>query len=411
MRYGLVGHPIAHCFSPQLHRALSGLSYELFDLPEKELLPLLRRRDIGGLDIAHPYRRLALSYCDKVSETAQKCGSVNTLVLEQDRSISGYNTDYTGFLALVKASGIRFAGRKVLICGTGTTSQTVALAAQSLGAAWVIRVSRTKSPTYENLDRYADAQIIINATPIGMAPDWDGKPLDLTRFPRCEGVLDVVCYPLRTALMLQATELNISAAGGLYMLAAQAAAADELFGRKPVCLERLGQAYADLRREQSNLVLCGMPGSGKSVVGQALAAVLGRTFVDTNEWVEQQTGMLTAAFLAARGQSAFRALERKAVEVFAHQPGLVIALGAGAPLLEENRRALLQNGRIYLLERPLVQLTGQPDAQTKNLQALEQEWMPVLRSFADQAIPNTASITSTVRAIRKDFQKTEWQRF
>lgn len=387
MRYGLVGHPIPYPFSPQLHRALNGLSYELFDVSEKELLPLLRRRDIGGLDLAHPYRKLALSYCDKVSETAQKCASVNTVVLEQDRSICGYNTDYTAFLALVKASGIRFAGRKVLICGTGTTSQTVALAAQSLGAAWVIRVSRTKAPTYENLDRYADAQIIINATPIGMAPDWNSKPVDLARFPRCEGVVDVVCSPLRTALLLQAQELGIPAAGGLYMLAAQAAAAGELFGCKPVSPERLLQVYAHLRRDQTNLVLCGLPGCGKSVVGQALAAELGRPFLDRNEWVQQQS-----------------------VEAFTHQTGLVIAVNADETLSVESRRALLQNGRIYLLERPLPQPENQTAAQGKGLPAQEPDWMAALCAFAHQTVRNTASIAAVVRSIRKDFLKTsDWR--
>ena len=316
MRCGLIGRRLGHSYSCQIHHALADYSYELWELEPEELAGFLEKRDFAGINVTIPYKEQVIPYLDELSETARAIGAVNTVVNRNGRLV-GDNTDLPGMLALIRRMRLTLAGKKVLILGTGGTSKTARAAAAQLHAAEIYRVSRCgrgDAITYQQAAaEHGDAACIINTTPCGMYPDVDACPVDLEDFPRLEGVVDAVYNPLRTDLVLNAQRRGIPAEGGLYMLAAQAAYAGALFRGCTASQAEIDRAYHTVRRQMENIVLIGMPTSGKTTVGQLLSQRTGKTFMDTDAMVEQAVGMTIPAYFAAEGESAFRQREQEAV--------------------------------------------------------------------------------------------------
>ena len=274
--YGLLGRKLGHSWSAPIHAALGCADYRLIELEPEELGAFLAREDIGGLNVTIPYKRDVMAYCDVLDPMAEAIGSVNTLVRRADGKLYGYNTDAAGFCFMAQRAGIGFAGKKTLVLGSGGASRTAAACAKKLGAREVVVISRSGENNYTNLGRHADAERIVNTTPVGMYPNNGAAAVDLTAFPACAGVLDLIYNPRRTALLLQAEELGIPCSDGLPMLVAQAKAAEEHFFDRTIADSENERILAQLRREMTNLVLIGMPGSGKSAVGAALAGHAGK---------------------------------------------------------------------------------------------------------------------------------------
>lgn len=364
MEYALIGEHLSHSVSPQLHAAFGRYSYELCELPPDALGAFLRARAFLGLNVTIPYKQAVLPYLDEVDPSAAEIGAVNTVV-NRDGRLFGYNTDLGGLEALLLRAGIGLAGKKVLILGTGGTAKTARAAAKRQGARELVCVSRTAQPgsvTYaEALAAHTDAEVILNATPVGMAPEADAVPIALAPFSRLEGLVDVVYNPLRTRLVLQAQALGVPAVGGLYMLVRQAAASCALFTGATVDPAQAEAAFRALRAQRENLVLIGMPGSGKTTVGRLLAEKTGRPFYDADEEIARCTGRTPAELLLADGEARFRALEAEALRELSKKTGCVIATGGGAVLDPENVLRLKQNGRLYALDRPLHELLPSPD--------------------------------------------------
>ena len=294
MRYGLIGYPLGHSFSPLLHRRLADIDYELFPLPEEQFETFMAARDFSAVNVTIPYKQRVLPYCDRLTPAAQRCGSVNLLKKERDGTLTGDNTDLAGLTFLLRQNGWELTGKTVVILGSGGTGHTAKAAAAELGAAEIAVVSRSGELNYQNLsDRFGCRSFfLINTTPVGMSPGCNATPLDLREFPQCLGVADVVYNPLRTRLCQQAAALGIPACGGLLMLAAQAAAAEYAFGAAVPKPETVLRICGELRREQENLVLIGMPGSGKTTVGQRAARLMDREFIDCDERYLAEYGIL-----------------------------------------------------------------------------------------------------------------------
>ncbi len=398
MRYGLIGGRLSHSHSPAIHKLLGGYEYTLNELAPEQLEAFLRQPDIGGLNVTIPYKRAVLPYCDTLDPIAQRTGSVNTLVFRDGR-IAGYNTDYDGFLYLARRAGVEFSGRKVVILGSGGTSATVQVAVADAGAREVVVVSRSGPENYDTLTRHADADVLINTTPVGMYPQIDACPVSLALFPRLCGVLDVVYNPLRTRLILEAQSRGIPCAGGLAMLVAQAHAAAQRFTDTDIPVSRIDDILRGLEQSLSNIVLIGMPGCGKTRVGEALCALTGRPLVDTDELIEQEWKKSPGEIIETEGEAAFRDKEAAAVLSAAKQGGRIISTGGGAPLFERNQIALLQNGRIFYLKRDIARLavTGRP--LSKNLPTLFEQRDPVYRAFAEAEICNDGKPEDVARAI------------
>lgn len=410
MNCGLIGYPLGHSYSPQIHRALADYDYHRWPLKPEELEPFLARRDFAGINVTIPYKERVIPYLDQLSDTARAIGAVNTVV-NRDGRLYGDNTDLAGMLALIRRMGLVLSGKKVLVLGTGGTSKTARAAASQLGAAEVYRVSRSGRDgaiTYRQAEEeHRDAACIINTTPCGMYPDLGGCPVELDSFPRLEGVVDVIYNPLRSELVLGARQRGIPAEGGLYMLAAQAAYASALFRGCEATAGDIELAYRTVLHRMENIVLIGMPSSGKTTVGRLLAQRTGKEFVDTDALVEQAVGMPVPDYFAAKGESAFREREKEAVASAAAGGGKVIATGGGAILRPENLRALRRTGRLVFLDRSPDKLTATADrplsADPEALRRRYEERYDIYCAAADLRVNGDGSPEDTAERIEREW--------
>lgn len=235
-RCGLIGEKLGHSFSPAIHGKLADYEYKLYELSPEQVGPFLEKKEYDGLNVTIPYKKTVIPYCDELTEAAKSIGSVNTIVKRPDGTLLGHNTDYDGFMWLLKNAGADVKGKKAVVLGTGGASVTVQATLRDLGAAQVVVVSRSGEDNYENISRHSDAKIVVNATPVGMYPKTGVSPVDLDVFTALEGVFDVVYNPARTQLLLEAEKRGIPCANGLGMLVAQAKAACERFTGQPLSL-------------------------------------------------------------------------------------------------------------------------------------------------------------------------------
>ncbi len=403
--YGLIGRTLRHSYSVQIHRALGNDAYALYELEPDALGAFLSRSDLGGLNVTIPYKRDAAAHCDELDETARQTGSVNTIVRAANGRLRGYNTDVYGLRQMAARAGISFSGKKVVVLGSGGASQSVQHVAKTGGAREIAVVSRRGENNYENLSRHSDAQILVNATPVGMYPHTGGLSADPALFPACEGVLELVYNPRRTALLFRAEELGILCADGLSMLTAQAKAAEELFFGGAIADGESDRVLRQLRQATQNIVLIGMPGSGKSTVGAALSALTGRRAVDLDEQVVLAAGRSIPQIFAEAGETAFRALEREQVRRWGKESGLILVTGGGVVKDEQNLSPLRQNGRIYQLERALSLLPreGRPLSMHADLRTILQERAPCYARFRDCAVENDAAPEDAAARIWNDF--------
>jgi len=407
MRYGLIGKTLGHSYSARLHALLGDESYVLRSVAEEELAAFLTAQEFDGLNVTIPYKQTVIPFCAALSPTATAVGSVNTLVKRPDGTLYGDNTDVYGFAKMAEDAGITFAGKKVLVLGSGGTSLTACHVVCGAGGAPVV-ISRRGENDYEHLSRHADAEILINATPVGMYPNATAAPVDLSLFPKLTGVLDVIYNPLRTRLLLQAEALNIPHAGGLTMLLWQAARARELFDGKPVPAETALRALAALKREKSNLVLVGMPGCGKTIVGKRIARLMKLPFTDLDAEITTRAGKPIPQIFAEDGEAAFRALEAGVIAQYGAAGGRVLATGGGAVVNAENRANLRMNGVVARLTRPLDKLKTEGRPLSTGMDALirmEREREPLYAAAADFTVENNGALIDCVNAVLEGYDE------
>ena len=405
--YGLIGKTLGHSFSPQLHRWMWGCEYRLLPMDEAAAEQFFTQRAFDGVNVTIPYKQLALRLCDEVDDRAERIGAVNTVVNRGGR-LYGYNTDYDGLSACIRRAGISLLGRKVLILGTGGTSRTAHAVAEDLGAEEIVTISRSGPDNYENIRRHAGAEILINTTPVGMYPAAGAAAVDIGVFPNLQGVVDAVYNPLTTYLVDQARQRGIPATCGLPMLVIQAQRAGEHFSGRRISDASAEAALRRITAEQTNLVLMGMPGSGKSTVGAMLGKRLGRPFVDLDEEVVRTAGKPISEIFDSGGEDAFRNIESQVLRQVSARHGIVLALGGGTAVREENRYFIRQNGRVYYLQRPLESLSGEGRPLSKSpeaIRALYEERRAVYQSMADVSVDCSACGTEEAAAIIAK----EWQ--
>ena len=414
MQYGCIAEHLGHSFSPEIHALLGEYPYELRELAPEEVGPFLQKGDFLGINVTIPYKETVIPYLSELDEGARRIGAVNTVVNRSGR-LCGYNTDFYGMRALLARIGVSLAGRKVAVLGTGGTSRTARAVAESLGAREILSVSRNARAgviTYDALYRdHADLEYIINTTPVGMYPHPDGAAVDPSRFPRLLGVADAVYNPVRPRLILEARRLGIPAEGGLFMLIAQAKRASEIFLDTVYPEGTEERIYGTLLRRKENLVLVGMPGSGKTTVGRLLAKALGRELLDTDELIVRADGRTIPEIFAQEGESFFRALETRVIgEQVAQRNGLVVATGGGAILRQENVDALRRNGRIYFLDRSPDELIPTDDrplaSSAEDIRRRYAERYERYLEAADVRIAISGDAEWVSETIGKDFFKT-----
>ena len=400
MKCGLLGAHLGHSQSPRLHAMLGSYSYELFEVAPENLNYFLRSGDFDALNVTIPYKRAVVPYCAALSDAARAIGSVNTLVRMPDGTLFGDNTDYDGFSLLLQRNGGIRPGEKALVLGDGGASATVQAVLRDLGAQVVV-LSRHGAEDYTSLPRHSDAVLVVNATPVGMYPNNGQRLIDLDALPGCRCVLDLVYNPLRTRLILDAEERGIRCEGGLSMLVGQGARACERFTGEIVPESRWEQILCKLEREAENLILIGMPGCGKSTVGQLLAQKLNRPFFDADEELVKRFGCDIPTFFAREGEAAFREKESEMLAELGKRSGCVIATGGGCVTRAENYALLHQNGVIVWLRRDLAALPteGRPISQSTGLTELYTRRRGLYERFADHVVENDSDPAATVEKI------------
>lgn len=407
MSFGLLGRTLGHSFSPQIHAMIGDYNYQLFEVAPEEIPTFFARDDWQGTNVTIPYKETVLPYCDEISAAARRIGCVNTLVRHPDGTIFGTNTDYDGLAFALDNAGIEIGGRKCLVLGNGATSKTICTVLADKGARDIVVFGRHDAVPYSDIDAHHDAEVIVNATPVGMYPKNSARLIALDGFANLEACFDVIYNPHRSQFLLDAERLGVTICDGLPMLVAQAVYAAVHFVGLKDPREKILPILARMRADDENIVLIGMPGVGKTTVGKALAARLGRDFVDIDSAIEERYGSVPD-YINTHGADAFRAIESEVIADVSQGHGLVIATGGGAPTIPANKDLLRQNGRVYWLTRPLTDLPtdGRP-LSTGGLATLERlfaERHEAYADFADATVANDA-IDTTVTKILEDFHE------
>jgi shikimate dehydrogenase len=382
MHCGLLGRKLSHSYSPAIHAALGDYSYVLFEVEPENLADFFKNENFHGINVTIPYKQDVMKFCGGLSPAAQEIGSVNTILRKPDGGLFGDNTDAAGFKKMVEKLNIPVKGKKAIIFGSGGSSLSVHYVLKELGAG-EIAVIKIEDNKPETLSRHADASLLINCTPVGMYPNTGESPCLLDYFPRLEGVLDLVYNPARTRLMLDAENLGLPAIGGLTMLVGQAAVSSQIFtgsGDAP----DISRVINKLRRDMENIILIGMPGSGKSTHGRIIADKLGKTFIDIDTEIEKAAMRTIPEIFAQEGEAGFRAKETAVLAKFGKESGLVIAAGGGVVTREENYSHLHQNGTLIFTERDVNTLAreGRPLSQG-DLMKMYETRLPMYQRFAD----------------------------
>ena len=389
--YGLLGRTLGYSFSPQIHKSLGGYSYELFEVEPENLKGFFENTALKGFNVTIPYKKDVIKYCSSLSDAAQKTGSVNTIVRNPDGSFAGHNTDYYGLDYLIRSAGFEVSGAKIIILGNGGVSGTVRQLMNDRGASEVVTISRKGEENYENISRHYDAEFVINTTPVGMYPDNGRAVIDITEFKSCRGVIDLIYNPIKTRLVMDAENMGIPAEGGLKMLVAQAAGACELFLGSKISDELIEAEYMRILRQVENIILIGMPGCGKSSIGERLAEITGKSFADSDIKIIEQTGRSAEDIICSDGEEYFRRVETAVAKAEGAHTGCVIATGGGVVTREENLDLLRQNGRIVYIKRSLEDLSsdGRPISAANRIEDLFRQRKAAYESWSDFEAENT----------------------
>lgn len=410
-KYGLIGEKLGHSFSKEIHEQIADYNYELIELTSDELRVFLEKKEFEAVNVTIPYKQEVIPYIDEMTEEAKTLGAVNCIKNIEGKLI-GHNTDFDGLVALINHAKIDVADKKVLILGTGGTSDTAYGVCKELKAKEILKVSRNGydgTISYEEAAMaHSDSQVIINTTPCGMYPNLLEQPLDLDGFNSLEGVVDAIYNPLRTSLISQALAKGIKAEGGLYMLATQAVKASEFFLGVSYSRETAEKVFSQLYKNKSNIVLTGMPASGKTTIGTDLAAKLDRAFYDTDLLAEKDQGMTISQMFEKYGEKYFRDIESKIIREVSTKSGAIIATGGGAILKKENVNAMKLNGQVFFIDRSpelLVPTDDRPRAYNKEeIKKRYEERYPTYISTADYIIKNQSSIEKATEEILEEFK-------
>ncbi len=420
MEYGLIGYPLKHSFSKEIHNLIKeylhndNYNYELCELEEENLQSFFMNKNFKAINVTIPYKEKVIKYLNYIDENAKKIGAVNTII-NNDGILYGYNTDYYGLKALIKKYNIEIKDKKGLILGTGGTSKTAYAVLSDLDAFKIMKASRKidiSTYTYDEIyEEYQDVNIIINTTPVGMFPNNDESLIDFDKLTKLDAYIDVIYNPLHTKMAISAKNKGIISVNGLYMLISQAVYAYKYFLSLEISDEEIdhlcNQIYDYLYQEKVNICLIGMPSSGKTSIGKELALKLNKEFIDTDFEIEAKIKMSIKEYIEKFGEAEFRRIETEVVKEASKKQGCIIATGGGVILNQENITSLNQNSIIYFLNRSLDKLIStksRPLSSTK--EALEKRYserIDLYLGYADKVIPADGTIKQVTKKILEDF--------
>ncbi len=410
MEYGCIGEKLGHSFSKEIHNALANYEYSLKELKREELPEFFKNKDFKAINVTIPYKRDVIKYLDWISGEAKSINAVNTIV-NKNGKLYGFNTDFYGLKSLIERENVSLGGKKVVILGSGGTSNTAFAVANFLEANSVLKVSRNKKDGYitynELYEKYSDCEIIINTTPCGMYPEIGVSAVDLEKLPKVEAVFDAVYNPLNSKLILDAKAKNITATGGLYMLVSQAAYAVEKFIEATVDNNKVEDIFKNLYKKKMNIALIGMPASGKTSVGKVLSERLNKIFVDSDNKIVQTENKNIPEIFEESGEDYFRKVEKSVIKELSMLNSQIISTGGGAVLNPENIENLKGNSRVYFLDRPLDMLITSSDrplsSNRADLEKRYNERYELYKKYADVIIDGSNTVEEVAKLIEEDF--------
>ncbi len=410
MEYGCIGEHLGHSFSKEIHNSLENYDYTLKELALSELKLFMEERNFKAINVTIPYKLAVIPYLHYISPEAKAINAVNTIV-NKDGKLYGYNTDFYGLKGLIEKENVSLKGKTVLILGSGGTSNTAFAVAQAMGAKSVFKVSRNEKDGYITYNKCYDiadeVQIIINTTPCGMFPATGVSAIDIKCFSNLEAVFDAVYNPLKSQLIIDAQSRGIKAVGGLYMLVLQAACAVEHFTNKSVDYSKAEDVFQKLYKSKMNIVLIGMPGCGKSTIGEMLSKKLNKVFKDTDELIVKSENTQITDIFKSKGEKVFRDIESREVALVSKENGMVIATGGGAVLNKKNTELLKGNGRVYFINRPIEQISATSDrplsSSKEDLYKRFTERYDIYLQSADVVIDGSGTVEEVVKRIEDDY--------
>ena len=368
-KFGLIGESLSHSKSKEIHEFFGKYTYNLKNLKESEVEDFFKKKNFRGINVTIPYKELSIKYLDQVDPAAKEIGAVNTII-NRNGILKGYNTDYLGFDYSLKYFDIDLKDKEILILGSGGASKMVQKLASDKGAKSVVVISRSGDNNYENIEKFSDFNVIINASPVGMYPNNMECKVDLKIFKKLEAVIDLIYNPFKTKLILDGEKLGIKTMNGLLMLVAQAFFAGELFLDEKLDESIIEKIYFKIKGDMENIALVGMPSCGKTTMARLLSEKLNRVYFDTDKLIEEMEGKIPEIF-EKKGEKYFRDLETSVLEEVSKKTGIIIATGGGTPLREINRELLLQNSLVIYLDRDIKNLETEGRPLSKNLETLE----------------------------------------
>lgn len=396
---GILGEHLSHSFSPFIHSYLCDYSYDIYEVAPDDLESFMKNNDLDAWNVTIPYKKAVIPFLDYISPEAKVIGAVN-LIIKKNGKLYGYNTDYFGFEYMLESSGVDIKGKKVVLFGTGGASVALRAVLEDKKAGSIVSIG-IEDNTKEYVSLHSDASVIVNATPVGMYPNNRKAVTDLSLFDSLEAVLDIVYNPMHTEIMLNAEEKGITAIGGLSMLVAQAVKGAEIFTGEKFDKDTTEKIISKIALSTQNIILIGMPSSGKSSVGDILASKLERPFFDADEEFEKMHGITPATAITSLGEDKFRLMEQEVIASLGKMSEAVIATGGGAVTRKENYPSLHQNGIIIFIERDIDKLSteGRPLSKAGALQELYERRKDAYFGFADIVTDNNDSLEITVDKI------------
>lgn len=390
-KIGLLGEKLGHSYSKLIHEMISDNPYEFYEVPKEEFDDFMIRKEFDAINVTIPYKEKVLPYLDYISEKAKKIGSVNTIV-NRDGKLYGYNTDYDGFKYLVLKNNFDIKDSKCLVLGSGGTSKTVCEVLKDLNAKEVFVATRKKTDelnyvNYEDVN-YDEFDFIINTTPVGMYPNI-GESLINCKLKHVKGIIDVIYNPLRTKCHFLNEDVKYQS--GLEMLIYQAIKSHKIFFGEDSEIddETILSIEATIKPSMLNIVLIGMPGSGKTTIAKKIEQTLDFKVVDTDELIEKRFGYKVNEIFSLFGEEKFREYESMIIKEVAIMKRTVIATGGGVILNKDNMDLLRANGIVIYIKRDLEEIINDFDYSrplAKNVEELKEiyeERKEIYERYAD----------------------------
>lgn len=405
MKLGLIGYPLGHSWSPEIHRFTIRENYQLWPITEEELDAFFEKKDFDGINVTIPYKQAVMRYLDELDDTAKEIGAVNTIVNDHGK-LKGYNTDYEGLVDMIQAKNISLDQKKTAVLGTGGVSKAAVAAVKKLGGIPVF-ISRSDKPgsiTYEQFyETIASFQVLINATPVGMSPNCDEIPVKIDVLDQFDAIIDIIANPLTTRLLFEAKKRRIPCAGGFEMLVRQAIAADRYFLNQEMDPHLTYSCMNELYKEKRNIVLIGMPTSGKTTISKMLEKRTGMKAIEMDDELEKILGTTIKQCFAEKGEAFFRKAESDYIRSIRKDEKMIISCGGGVIKNDDNMRLLNENGIVVWIRRDLNKLyptNNRPLASNEDaLVQLYNERKGLYEMYSDVIVDNDGTLEEAVEKI------------